>query len=113
MKSEIPIYTVLPNCVIHGCFVLHTAFGTTEMREFFDSEDFQLRFDAGVTVPSTSLAIEQRDDIICSLVMHYLVFCKAELDQLKQGLSELKILQLLLIARCYAVATFIVVVNTS
>ena len=66
------------------------------MRELLDSEDFQFRFDAGVTVPSTSLEIEQRDDIIRSLVMHYLVFsCKAELDQLKQGLSELKILQLL------------------
>ena len=69
---------------------------TKEMRTLIDSDDFLFRFDAGVTVPSSSLAIEQRDDIIRSLVMHYLVFsCKAELDQLKQGLSELEILKLL------------------
>ena len=66
------------------------------MRGLLDSDDFQFRFDAGVTVPSSSLTVEQIDDITHSLMMHYLVFsCKAELDQLKQGLAELEVLKLL------------------
>ena len=47
-------------------------------------------------MPSISIVIEQKDEIVRSLIMHYLVFtCKAELDQLKQGLSELGVLHLL------------------
>ena len=64
---------------------------SSEIRKLLDSEEFQFRFDAGVTMPSISVGIEQ-DEIVRSLIMHYLVFtCKAELDQLKQGLSELSV----------------------
>ena len=66
------------------------------MRKVLDSEEFQFRFDAGLAVPSSSLEIGQISDIVHSLVMHYLVFsCKAELDQLKQGLAELGVLQVM------------------
>lgn len=69
---------------------------SSEIHQLLDSEEFQFRFDAGVTVPSASIGIEQKDEIVHSLVMHYLVYtCKAELDQLTQGLSELGVLRLL------------------
>ena len=43
---------------------------TVGMREMLDSEEFQFRFDAGVAVPSSSVEIEQINDIIHSLVMN-------------------------------------------
>ena len=47
-------------------------------------------------MPSCSVLFRQRDVIVQDLVMHYLVHsCKTELDQLKQGCSELGVLSLL------------------
>lgn len=66
------------------------------LREVLDSDSCQFRFDAGVCMPSRSVLFQQRDVIVQDLVMHYLVHsCKSELDQLKQGCSELGVLSLL------------------
>lgn len=47
-------------------------------------------------MPSCSVQFGQKDVIVQDLVAHYLVHsCKSELDQLKQGCSELGLLSLL------------------
>ena len=43
-------------------------------QKLLDSEEFQFRFDAGVMMPSISIVIKQKDEIVRSLMMHYLVF---------------------------------------
>ena len=66
------------------------------MKRLLDSKEFEFRFDAGLSFPSNSVKIENVDDIVRSLAMHFLVYsCKAELDQLKAGVSELGILSLI------------------
>ncbi len=66
-----------------------------EIRTLVDSEEFAFRFDAGVTMPSTSVTLENKEEVAGALAMHYLVYsCKGELDQFKQGLSCLGMLEL-------------------
>ena len=68
---------------------------TEDLRRFLDSQEFSFRFDAGLCMPSSSITIEQKDEIARSLVTHFVVHtCKAELDQLKEGLVELDVLSL-------------------
>lgn len=60
-----------------------------------DSEEFLFRFDAGVSMPSSSIAIDNKEDVALSLAKHYLIYtCKAELDQLKEGLSRMGVIDL-------------------
>lgn len=69
---------------------------TEDLKDLLDSKEFEFRFDAGLSFPSDSVKIEDVNNIIRSLAMHFLVYsCKAELDQLKAGISELGVLSLI------------------
>ncbi len=62
---------------------------TKEFRDLLDSDELSFRFDAGVTVPSTALKIENKDEVTIALGTNFVIYaCKAELDQLKEGLSH-------------------------
>ena len=66
-----------------------------ELRQLLGSED-NFRYDAGVCMPSTAVSLKQKEDITLALAKHYLLYSTmAELKQLKQGLKELGILNLL------------------
>ena len=61
------------------------------------SDEYSFRFDAGVSMPSTSITIKDKEDIAMCIAKHFLVYvCKGELDQLKNGLKHLGVLDLLL-----------------
>ena len=61
-----------------------------------DSEEFELRFDCGVCQPASSLTLSDKEMIISSITLHHIILsCKAELDELKKGLSSLNFLDLL------------------
>ena len=61
-----------------------------------DSEEFEFRFECGVCQPSASLALSDRENIIFSIVLHYVIYsCKGELDQLRLGLSAVNFLDVL------------------
>lgn len=66
-----------------------------ELKTALDSPEYQFRFDAGVCVPAKSVTLEQKSVIVQSLIMHFLMhICKSELEQFKQGCSELGVLDL-------------------
>lgn len=61
------------------------------------SDEYSFRYDAGVTVPSTSVKLADTEEIVLAIAKHFLVYtCKGELDQLKKGLEHLNVLDLLL-----------------
>ena len=65
------------------------------LQALLDSDEYQFRFDIGVNVPSASVALKDKERIALSIAMHYLVYsCKAELDQMKDGLLHLHVLGL-------------------
>ena len=67
-----------------------------ELRQLLGSEDYNFRYDAGVCMPSTAVSLKQKEDIALALAKHYLLYSTmAELEQLKQGVKELGILNLL------------------
>jgi len=78
-----------------------TATTTKEFRKLLDSLEMSIRFDAGVCMPASSVNISQREEIVQSLIKHYVFHvAKAELDQLKAGLSLLGVHNLMMENRC-------------
>ncbi len=66
-----------------------------DLQALLDSDEYSFRFDIGVSIPS-STALVNKEGIALSIAMHYLVYrCKAELDQIKDGLRSLEILDLM------------------
>ena len=61
-----------------------------------DTPELSFRFDAGVCMPSSTVNINKKSDIIQALLTHYFVHViRSELEQLKNGLSMLGVLDLL------------------
>ena len=72
------------------------ASSSEELRALFNSSEFNFRFDAGVTISASAVNIEEKEEIILAFVNNYLMYsCKGELDQFKNGLKSLGILELL------------------
>ena len=66
------------------------------MRQLLDSDELSFRFDAGVSIPSTAVSVENKEEIAAALAKNFVIYsCKAELDQLREGLGHLKVLQML------------------
>ncbi len=69
---------------------------TTELRSLLGSDEYSFRFNAGVSMSSTCVTIDDKEDIVLCIVKHYLMYvCKGELDQLKNGLKHLDVLGLM------------------
>jgi hypothetical protein len=52
------------------------------------SDDYDFRYDCGYIKPTSTLTISNRDEMVCSLALHYKVYArKAELDQIVEGLN--------------------------
>ena len=67
-----------------------------EMRALLDSDEYDFRYDVGVTQPSHTSQFADLDCIVQSLAMHYSVVCvKAELDDMVDGLKTLDVLGLI------------------
>lgn len=67
-----------------------------EMRALLDSNNYDFRYDVGVTQPSHTLALADLNCMVQSLAMHYaIVFVKAELDDIVEGLKTLDVLGLI------------------
>ncbi|XP_019859447.1 PREDICTED: G2/M phase-specific E3 ubiquitin-protein ligase-like isoform X1 [Amphimedon queenslandica] len=72
------------------------ASSSEELRALFNSSEFDFRFDAGVTISVSAVKIEEKEELILAFVNNYLIYsCKGELDQFKNGLKSLGILELL------------------
>ncbi len=65
------------------------------MRALLDSEEMSFRFSIGLSRPSYSLQLSDRDAIVESMATHFSILSvKAELDQLIEGLKVLDVLNL-------------------
>ena len=70
---------------------------TDELRDLVDKDEYAFRFDAGMSSTSSLITISDKESIATSLGMHYVIFhAKAEIDQLKEGLRLLGVLDILL-----------------
>ena len=66
------------------------------MRVLLDSDEFDFRYDIGVSQPSHTLQLSDRDRILNSMATHYAVkYMKAEVDQLKEGLKAMGVLDVI------------------
>lgn len=53
-------------------------------------EHTEMMFDSGFTKPPTAVALSDKEHIIKALCLHHIILkCKAELDQIKDGLRTL------------------------
>ncbi len=58
--------------------------------KFLDSEEFDFRFNCGVTQPGFNAKLTDKGDIISALCRHYTLYCTAaELEHFRNGLSAL------------------------
>ena len=70
---------------------------TEELQLLLSSEDYSFRFDAGVSMPFTSVKFEDKEEIATCIAKHFLIYmCKGELDQLKNGVKHLGVHDLML-----------------
>ena len=61
---------------------------TEDLQDLMTSDEYDFRYACGYTKPTSSLAISNKDDIVCSLALHYTIYAlKAELDQISEGLQ--------------------------
>lgn len=75
---------------------LLNATSTEEVQKLLKSEEFDFRFEAGVHIPFLSAKVEDKDKLVMAFINSYLLYsCKGEMDQLKDGLSHLGVLQLM------------------
>ena len=56
-------------------------------------ENSGLLFDAGVTVSASAIQVSMKETIIKALSLCHVVKCKAELDQFREGLGSLRVLE--------------------
>ena len=78
-----------PFCVLQ----LDEAPTTGDFRSLLSSDEYSFRFDCGVAQPAQNMTIKDKDRVISAIVIHYaLSVCKAEIDQLLNGLETLKVL---------------------
>lgn len=67
-----------------------------QMRELLDGDLFDLRCTCGITVPSNSLKFKDLTEIIRSFCLHFVIYsAKSELDQIKEGLGTLDLLNVM------------------
>ena len=67
-----------------------------ELRDLFTSERFSFRFDCGVTQPAGAIFLSDKQNIITSIVHHFCIYsCKAELDEIRRGLSTVGFLSVM------------------
>lgn len=66
------------------------------MRTLLDSDEFDIRYDIGVSQPTSSLQLIDCDQIVQSFATHFSIMrVKAELDQIVEGLKTLDLLDLI------------------
>ena len=63
-----------------------------EFHELLNTEEYNIRYECGVSQPVTSIESSSHEKIVGTIAMHYsVVRVKSELDQLAKGLNVLKI----------------------
>ena len=74
--------------MINNPHPLHYSF--RKFKILLNSDEYLFQFDCSVSQPATSFLIQNKGNIISSIVMPYYIYsCKAEFDQLRQGLLVL------------------------
>ena len=59
-----------------------------ELRDILDREEYDFRYECGVSKPVTAIELDDRHDIVNAFAMHYsLINVKTELDQMVKGLE--------------------------
>ena len=67
-----------------------------EFRELLGTDEYDFRYECGVSQPVTSINLSDRNKLVSAIAMHYsVVRVKAELDQIVNGLKVLKIEELI------------------
>ena len=78
------------------CIQLLNVTSVEEMRKILDSDEYDMRYDIGIGQSSSSLELSDLDRIVQAFATHFsVVYVKAELDQLMQGLKAFGILELM------------------
>lgn len=61
-----------------------------ELEQLLQSEEFDFLYDCRIHQPLNSITVANRDTVIIAVAKHFsIIVCKAELDQLLEGLSTL------------------------
>lgn len=63
--------------------------------QLLDSDEYDVRFECGISQPIATIRLAHRDEIINGLALHSFLCVKAELDQILSGLSTYKIAEFL------------------
>lgn len=63
--------------------------------QLVDSDEYDFRFECGISQPITTIRLSHRDEIINGLALHSFLCVKAEVDQILSGLNTYNIAELL------------------
>ncbi len=75
---------------------LKSATTVSEARDLVESDDYDFRYDIGLSTRTSSFSLSDRDQIVNSLAIHFtIVVVKAQLDQVIEGLHALGVYDLI------------------
>ena len=84
------LYILIVYCIIAFFSQMRNASDDRELEQVLQSEEFDFLYDCGIHQPLNSITVANRDTIISAIAKHFsVIVCKAELDQLIEGLSTL------------------------
>ena len=90
------LYILIVYCIIAFFSQMRNASDDRELEQVLQSEEFDFLYDCGIHQPLNSITVANRDTIISAIAKHFsVIVCKAELDQLIEGLSTLSVLDLI------------------
>ena len=65
------------------------ASSTSQLQELLNTEEFNFRYDLGISKPAHEVRLGDRETLVSSMALHYgVLVVKAELDQILCGLSS-------------------------
>ena len=83
----------LPICFL---FQLEQAKDESELRALVQSDDYEFLYDCGIHQALNSINLSNRSQLIGNIAKHYsVILCKAEIDQIIEGLTTHKVLDLI------------------
>lgn len=85
------LYILIVYCIVALLFSqMRNASDDRELEQLLQSEEFDFLYDCRIHQPLNSITVANRDTVIIAVAKHFsIIVCKAELDQLLEGLSTL------------------------
>lgn len=68
---------------------IEDASSVSQLQELLNTEEFDFRYDLGISKPSHEVRLDDRETLVSSMALHFgVLVVKAELDQILCGLSS-------------------------